>query len=566
MKSRIFIGLFGLPFFAVGAYMLWSISTDIIEWQDMKSWQPVQAHVMSGGVEEHSGDDSTTYKAYAEYVYTYGGQEYHGSRVAISTMADNIGSFNRDLGERLERAQGGSIEVFVNPAKPDEAIVSRDIRWGMIGFKSIFLVVFGGFGSLMVFGALFGRETKPAAPAQHGGSPWQAREAWRQPEIQSDSRIAVYGAWGFALLWNAVSAPIPFMLRDEIVKKENYPALIGLLFPIVGIGLVVWAIRRTLEWKRFGNTPVTLDPFPGSIGGNVGGTIELNAPYLGTAPFIVTLSCIRSRRGSKNDRRESALWQDTAVAYTEAGLYGTRLIFRFDVPEGQPPSDIDKSGDYIYWRLNVKAEMPGTDLDRDYEIPVFPTAEKSLRISQRAAEESGLATKSMDEASARAILQTRPGLQGEEIFYPMGRNIGPAITGIIVGLCFLGPGIFMTWHEHMWFFGGIFLFFGALIFLCSLYMPINSLRVYKDATGGITSRRCILGLPVKTRYAAVDEVQTVTAESHFSSSTGRKHEKQYTIYANLQGRRRMVLGESFKGQGAAEAAIVLIRQMLGLND
>lgn len=566
MKSRIFTGLFGLPFFAVGVFMLWSIASNIAEWQDMKAWEPVQAHILNGGYESRSGDDSTTYKAFAEYTYTYGGQQYHGDRAAISKMADNIGDFNRELGRRLENAQGREMQVFVNPADPAQSIVNRDLRWGLIGFKAIFLVVFGGVGALIVGAALFGKDRKPADPEQHGGSPWQAREAWRQPEIQSDSRIAVYGAWFFALIWNAVSAPIPFMLRDEIVRKENYPALIGLLFPIVGVGLVVWAIRRTLEWRRFGNTPVTLDPFPGSIGGNVGGTIELNAPYFGTTPFIVTLSCIRSRRGSNNDRTERALWQDTAVAHTEAGLYGTRLTFRFDVPEDQPPSDIDKSGDYVFWRLNVKAELPGTDLDRDYEIPVFPTAEKSRRISARAAEESDMATKAMDEASARATLQTRPGAQGEEIFYPMGRNIGPAVTGIIVGLCFLGPGIFMTWHEHMWFFGGVFLFFGALIFLCSLYMPINSLRVYKDGSGGIISRRCILGIPVKTRYAALDEVQTVTAESHFSSSTGRKHEKQYTIYANLTGRRKLVLGESFKGQGTAEAAIILIRQMLGLND
>ena len=36
--------------------------------------------------------------------------------------------------------------VWVNPDAPGESIIDRDIRWGLVGFKSIFLFVFGGVG------------------------------------------------------------------------------------------------------------------------------------------------------------------------------------------------------------------------------------------------------------------------------------------------------------------------------------------------------------------------------------------------------------------------------------
>ena len=89
----------------------------------------------------------------------------------------------------------------------------------------------------------------------------------------------MWAAWAFAIFWNAISAVTPFIAYREVVSNDNYIALVALLFPLVGIGLLIWALRRTFEWRRFGPAPVTLDPFPGSIGGHVGGTVDIN-PYV----------------------------------------------------------------------------------------------------------------------------------------------------------------------------------------------------------------------------------------------------------------------------------------------
>ena len=162
----------------------------------------------------------------------------------------------------------------------------------------------------------------------YGDAPWLLNDKWQTESIRSDSKAAMTGAWVFAGIWNLVSVAMPFMVYDEIVEKQNYLALIGLLFPLIGLGLLGWAIVKTREWQRFGATPVVLDPFPGSIGGNVGGTVDIGLPYDSSVPFVATLTSVHSYMsgsGKNRSRRESALWQDEIVAHTEASARGTHV-------------------------------------------------------------------------------------------------------------------------------------------------------------------------------------------------------------------------------------------------
>lgn len=72
--------------------------------------------------------------------------------------------------------------------------------------------------------------------------------------------------WAFTLLWNPLSAPVLFFVPGE-VAAGNLPALAGVPFPAVGVYLPLLAWRRSREWRRYGPTPLTLDPYPGAIGG-----------------------------------------------------------------------------------------------------------------------------------------------------------------------------------------------------------------------------------------------------------------------------------------------------------
>ena len=570
MKGKIVMTLFALPFFAVGLWMLWSISNAFHDAWQMRDWVEVEANLVRGGYTTNSGSDSDTHEAYAEYVYSFAGERHVGSRVSLSDGGDNIGDYQQRMGRRLQvaAANGDAITVYVDPDAPHDSIIDRDLRWGLVGFKSIFLFVFGGFGlGLMIFVWRAPPEKDAASPA-YRDAPWLLNDSWQTPVVRSSSKNAMWLAWGFAAFWNLISAPLPFVLYEEVTRKENYLALIGLLFPLVGIGLLVWAIRRTLEWRRFGPAPVTLDPFPGSIGGHVGGTIDLNMPFDPNARFELTLNNLHSYMsgsGSDRSRREEAEWQDTIAAYAEPGTNGTRLIFRFDVPEGLNPSDAEQDDSYYIWRLNLRAELPGTDIDRSYDIPVYATAAQSQHLSDRAAQQARTAQNAIDDESVGEIIRIRNGISGKQLFYPMGRHVGPAIGGVLVGVIFAGAGWWLLVEEGQTIFGGVFASVGSLIGIFCLYLMLNSFEVTQQA-GEIRTVRRLLGIPISRQQMHQNSFVSFEKKSTMKSQSGGKHIIYYSIYAVDRQGEKMLLGEGFKGDSEARAAIRVFSRELGLRE
>ena len=570
MKGKIFATLFALPFFGVGVWMLWSVGSTINDAWQMQRWEQVEARLITAGYETRSGEDSDTYLAYARYSYTLRGTTYTGDRVTIASGADNIGDYQQDMGNALSAAlaRGETITVYVDPAEPWESIVDPSVRWGLLGFKAIFLFVFGGVGlGLLIFTWRAAPEKDDTLP-RYRDAPWLLNDAWQTPEIRSGSKAAMWGAWAFAGFWNLVSAPIPFVLYEEVVDKQNYLALIGLLFTLVGVGLIYWATRRTLEWHRFGPAPVTLDPYPGSIGGHVGGTIDLSTPYDSSTVFRLTLTNLysyMSGSGKSRSRREKAEWQDELIAHSEPGSRGTRLTFRFDVPPELHESDAVQDGEsYYLWRMNLAADLAGADLDRDYDIPVYATAKQSRHLSERAVRQSRDEQDRLSDRNVRDIVRVRQGVMGRSLYYPMGRHLLSNLVGFTIGASFAAVGWYLVFEEGAKVFGSIFGLTGALVATSAFYMMTNSLEVSQDG-GSVKTLRRWLGIPIKRRQMAKSSFRKFDKASSFRQQSGGKHTIYYAISMIDHSGNEMVVGQGFKGESEANAAIRLLAREFGLQ-
>jgi hypothetical protein len=569
MKGKVFMCLFALLFLGVGLWMGASMFGHAYDAWQMRGWTAVQATVHRGGYETRSGDDADTYEAYADYAYAWNGRQYYGNRVSISGGADNIGDFQQALGRQLANAssRGSPITAWIDPADPSASVVDRNMRWGLIGFKAIFLLVFGGFGAGLLY-LVFRRGSRVDLPASVAAdTPWLAREAWHTATIRSGSRATMWFAWGFAAFWNAISAPLPFVIYPEVVEKGNLLALIGLMFPIVGAGLIAWAVARTLEWRRFGRAPVTLDPFPGAIGGHVGGTIHVDVPHDPASRYSLTLTSLRSYvsgSGDNRSRRERPAWQDSQVAHASPGPNGTTLTFRFDVPEGLTASDALQDGDdYHLWRLNLKAELSGTDIDRDYEIPVYPTGASSQHISSYSVDEARAEQRDINLQRFRDSVHLEHGISGKRMMFPAGRNLPGGLAGFVVGSVFAAAGWFLGVEEDHWFMGVIFGVVGILIALSAIYMVANSLEVIQAGDTLRTVRR-LFGIPVKRGEMRRHEFVRFDKTSSMSSQSGSKHVMYYSLHAIDASGGKLVVGEGFKGAGQVDAAAEMIAREFGL--
>src|SRR5690606_22952058 len=88
-------------------------------------------------------------------------------------------------------------------------------------------------------------------------------------------------------------------------------------------------------------------------------------------------------------RREDIVWQDEGIGETKSHNGRTQVYFRFNVPEGLPPSDVEKGNRYHLWRIHASCKLPGADFSHGFEVPVFPTAQQSsLRIESSREHES----------------------------------------------------------------------------------------------------------------------------------------------------------------------------------
>jgi len=618
--------LFGLIFAGGGFFFLSETALPMWQnWQRMQDWRPAYARLLS-----ISGADNETL---ARYQYDFGGGSYQGDGIGVSEFKDNIGSYHQDMQAYLRNIQhrGEALPIWVNPANPVESVIDRDMRWGLFALMTGFCSVFIFIGLVVVYASIrsSGKPTTSNRPSlldlrkewkekqkdpdfthsflefsqyrseewQAEDSPpndfkdidWQSHKGWETARIASNATKGVWFFWIFALIWNAVSIPIIFIIPDEL-QKDNYAALIALLFPLVGLFLIYKAVASTLEYRHFGKVLFEMDPYPGAIGGNVGGRIQVaRLPYrqaIEAREIWVRLECIYSyvsSSGKNRSRRESIKWAEQGKPQIDSQGQGVSLQFRFDVPENLPNADVEQAKAYHFWRLTVKADVSGVDLDRNYNIPVFNTGETSrfirhdisahsaaLKAQESMVTKSAIASGNFDIEGLSRAMQLKQ--QGSEISlkFPMLRN--KALT--LFAAIFAGGFGFATFQmADMASEGGLFgifiAVFGLPFFLVALlagiatiYLPLNNLRVVIDTTGVSILRR-LLFIPVFRRHLSRKDISHLSLKKSGSTGQGVNKIKHFKIKVHDKNGRTATLAEDIDGEDVATHFCDYIAQRLG---
>ncbi len=381
------------------------------------------------------------------------------------------------------------------------------------GFLAIFALTFGGVGIGGIATVLAGRrraEEALAREARHPATPWLWREDWAARRVTDSSRAAMWSAWVFTALWNLISLPSAVLAVRSAIREHNHLALIGLLFPLAGIGLLVWAIRATARYRRFGVSTLELTTVPAPVGHALDGLVRTPMGLRPPEGFHLTLSCIRrvtSGSGRNRSTSETVLWQEER----RVPPTGVGVPVAFPIPADAVPSDPGRGGDRVLWRLDVSGEVPGVDYAVSFEVPVFRTAASDQpRTPAEVAVAEAFAVPARYRQPATSRIEVATTRRGTEIYYPRGRNPGMAI-GLTAFAALWAGAIWLTIALHApIIFPIVFGAFGVLLAIVVLDAWLTVTRV-TVGDGRVTVASGWLGAN-RERSFPVTEVADVTTK------------------------------------------------------
>ena len=390
-----------------------------------------------------------------------------------------------------------------------------------------------------------------------------------QTRITGNLRGNVKGLWFLAVLWNLVSAPLLVFVPPELERQPL--AALGFLFPIVGAGLLVWAVITTARWRRFGNTWLDTPSGPARPGNTWRATIHTRLPRhegLTVEPLRLTLTCLQrtnSRHGDDRDERERILWrEETELDWSRIGhtADGAAIPVQFDIPADALQTTAVGRGEGILWVLTAEAALPGVDLKEDFDVPVRGTGPGGSDDPQPRTTHPGPGAAVTLDDLARTGITVEPAPDGTTITFAPMRNTSFAF-GVAAFTTVWTGALWVQWHlDFPW----IFPILTGLVDLLLVYVVVDlwlGKTVVTAGNGMLRVRHTVLGAG-GSRLLAAAEIASI--DLHISMQTqGRYGTPYYELRARLKTGRTVTLGSGVANKRHAEWLAAQMRDAIGLK-
>ena len=558
--------LFLLPFAAVGVAMTFWTLWCVYDYTRMQGWDEVPATITR--LEQTGGDGTTGIEA--EFEYEYAGQHYTGDRAAIHSGNDNIGRFQRRLYAELKHARDRerTVPCYVNPSVPDEAILNRELRPGMIMFKSMFGLIFGGVGIGGWIGMWLSSRTQAKQNVnkeQHADEPWLCRDDWRDGVIKSDAGMAVIGLSVFTAIWNSISWPVFLMVAFDGKDQEWFALPLVSLFPIIGSIMLIFVFVAIARWLRFRGNYLRMASTPGVIGGTLSGVVVIPRPLAPDDGFHVRLKCVQTV-GSGEDSKQVTLFESERLinrTLDSGDPRETNVPVMFTVPSSATATD-DESD--IKWTVECDAKLPGPDLDLEYEVPVFRTPDSRDDVSvddQLTTIADYEVRESLEESLAREGIRMERGVHPDEVVFrtPPVRHLGVCL-GMLAFAVIWTVICVALWWGGAWFFAAFFTLFDLLVVpgALSVWLSTRELTIRRDRW---RLRSGWWPLLWSSREFESSDIRGFSLESNMT--TGEKKWNQLKV--KLRGKKRpVVLSHGLGNRRVEQLWIADLRERAGLDD
>jgi len=362
--------------------------------------------------------------------------------------------------------------------------------------------------------------------------PWLNRADWAAGRVASGARKGVLLIWIFTLFWNAISAPVVFIGLPVELHKGNYAILIALLFPIVGVGMIFYALNATLAWRKFGQSIFEMAAIPGALGGTLEGEIQVKIKMQPQHGLHLRLSCIRrttSGSGKNRSTTEKILWQDEKWLrpdLPQTDLNATGIPIYFKLPGDQPEST-PGSGDGIHWKLEASAKLRGPNFHAAFDVPVFKLPETPDISDDPTAQYQMSLDEVRRQIHSKIQVNDLPD-GGKEFIFPAARNPGFAFAMTAFTLIFGGATVLLIHLHAPILFPIVFAPISLLFVFVAFNLWFLSSRVVVTPEH-VTVQKSLLGIKKERKFTAADV-------SGFSAQPGATagHQAYYDLKIRLR--------------------------------
>jgi hypothetical protein len=375
--------LFFLIFAVVGGGILWFLLVrPMVKVVAARSWPPVPCTVVESRVDVSSGDDGSTYKALIHAAYAYGGGEHR----APYDFSGSVYSSGYDgKAEIVARYPVGfRTTCYVNPEKPAESVISRDLSGSyFFGLFGLLFFLPGVIGMVWVLsGGLKSGGTKSAAQnvrldpgAPFGVTNPQGDDAHGAIELKPKATPLgkLIGLIFASLIWNGIVWTIAWFAVIRTQEREGCVVAFLALFALIGLLLIYSTFRQFLV--LFNPRPrLTLSPGSLKLGEVAYLQWRLTGATGGVRRLQVTLEGkeeVRYRRGTDTHTETKAFASLPVVDSTDSYqmLSGSTS---FAVPSDTLPTFASENNKVI-WTIKAQLEIANwPDSDEEFEILVRP--------------------------------------------------------------------------------------------------------------------------------------------------------------------------------------------------
>ncbi len=546
--------VFGVLFALGGAVSLYVTAfKPIVSYISTSGWVEVPASIISVKLKRYH-DDSTTYKVEARYTFEYNNDHYSSDRVSLSTGDDSIGDYWQNLFKEIKHHHSqNEVSAFVNPKDPEQSVLDRTLRWKVILSGASAALIFFGVAGFFLWASL---------------KPVKSNAARRQQETISGipsnqkSSAKLSGIFGAILLLSG--AGIAAVALPTELKSNNYGVLLVLIFPLTGAGILHHAYKIHRDYRKFGPTPLYLNPNIPGVGGQLGGWFSIYTTPAQRRSTRLTenfsrnnltarLICTRKTYG-KNNTNSKIIWQAEQPVFIEHTGYGNKGTFIFQLPDHALASSDSKPGYRIDWMMTVEGQLNGLGYFlRDWLVTVEDNTDElstTLSIPDSFLQQARHTQAQQELQSASSQIPLVENSHSIQIHSRAGRYVKSVLSGILFGSIFMGSGIFTV--SQNWWPGYLFVLIGSLISLTCLYKLGKSIvtTIEKDSLSVYTCTR-LYGIAISKKSSTLIDEDQIDLKKTSSSQTARKRTEYYDLRIE-HGDEAITLATAIKGRDAAD--------------